>query len=567
MSNTVYPDFPGVTWPVVKRPMHKTGIKETPSGREFRTRYMTYPRYSIRLSYEWLTETEMKQLVGLFNTHGGAFESFLFDDRDDRAVSNQVFAVGDGVTTSAQLVRTLGGFVEPVYDFNGTPQVYRVDWQGTQLLYSTARTNRLLQTEDLANAAWTKTRSTVTANATTAPDGTTTAERLVSDATAAQTHYTTQTVAGLADNQVVSCSVHLKQDVADRAVLQFVLKNGSSSDLEFKFDDQKLLRTSQGTGNTSVVHSVQAIGGWYRLKMEGINVGSGGTTPGARVILARNPTLAETGVWPRVGASGASSAATPPVAGKRVAALTEDTSTGGHYANASINFVAGKTYQFDVWAQVLGSGAARYLSLVLPSGTAWGVTQGATFDVSAGTVTVTTGTGASLAASITDAGGGWWLCRITATAVGTGAASVQARLCNVNTGVAPSYTGDGASGLLLCEPYIRCTDSTVGLGAAASGITFDGDNTQSVYAWGAQVEDGAVVTSYIRSTSSPATLTDYSITSAGLVTLPSPLPAGAQLQWSGNYYWRVRFMDDAKDFEEFLRKLWKGRVDLKTCKP
>jgi hypothetical protein len=357
--------------------------------------------------------------------------------------------------------------------------------------------NRLQRSKSFDHSTWTKTRATVTANASTAPDGTATADRLVSDATAAQTHYTTQTVTGLADNQVVSCSVHLKQDVADRAVLQFVLKNGSSSDLEFKFDDQKLLRTSQGTGNTSVVHSVQAMGGgWYRLKMEGINVGSGGTTPGARVILARNPTLAETGVWPRVGASGASSAATPPVAGKRVAALTEDTSTGGHYANASINFVAGKTYQFDVWAQVLGSGAARYLSLVLPSGTAWGVTQGATFDVSAGTVTVTTGTGASLAASITDAGGGWWLCRITATAVGTGAASVQARLCNVNTGVAPSYTGDGASGLLLCEPYIRCTDSTVGLGAAASGITFDGDNTQSAYMWGAQLDLGATVTDY-----------------------------------------------------------------------
>jgi hypothetical protein len=360
--------------------------------------------------------------------------------------------------------------------------------------------NRLQRSKSFDHAAWTKTRTTCTGgsiNAAVAPDGTTTADRIVSDATAATSHYVNQNLSGLADNQVVSFSAHLHQDVADRGMLQMVLKGGGTCDLEFKFDDQKMLRTSAGGGNTAVAHSVQSLGaGWYRLKMEGINVGSGGTTPAARIILARNPTLAETNVWSRTGTSGASSGATPPVAGKRVAALTEDTSSGGHYASASINFVAGKTYQLDAWAQVLGAGATRYLSLVLPSGTAWGVTQGATFDLAAGVVTFTTGTGANLQASITDAGGGWWLCSITATAVGTGAASPQVRLCNVNSGVAPSYAGDGASGLLVCEPYIRCTDSSVGLGACTAGLTFDGDNAQSFYVWGAQLDLGAAVTDY-----------------------------------------------------------------------
>lgn len=355
--------------------------------------------------------------------------------------------------------------------------------------------NRLQRSKSFDHSAWTKTRSSVTANATTAPDGTTTADRIVSDATAAQSHYVRQTISGLADNQVVSCSAHVHQAVADRVMLQFVTKAGATRDLEFKFDDQKMLRT--GGSTVGVTHSVDdAGGGWYRLRISGIDVGAGGTTPDVRIILARNTTLADTSVWSRTGISGASSAETPPVAGKRVAALTEDTSTGGHYASTSINFVAGKTYEFDAWAKVLGSGATRYLSLVFPGGTAWGVTQSVTFDVSAGTVTFTGGTGAGLVAAISDAGNGWWLCRITATAVATNSASPQVRLNHINSSGATSYTGDGASGLLICEPYIRCTDSSVGLGTSAAGTTFDGDSTQSVDVWGAQLDLGATVTDY-----------------------------------------------------------------------
>ena len=57
------------------------------------------------------------------------------------------------------------------------PTFYRTDWQGTQLLYSTARTNYLPRSTDLS--LWTKNGTiTVTANAETAPDGTLTAALL-----------------------------------------------------------------------------------------------------------------------------------------------------------------------------------------------------------------------------------------------------------------------------------------------------------------------------------------------------------------------------------------------------
>lgn len=52
--------------------------------------------------------------------------------------------------------------------------------------------NLLTKTEQFDNAVWAKTRCTVTANATTAPDGTSTADKLVSDATAGNTHLVNQ---------------------------------------------------------------------------------------------------------------------------------------------------------------------------------------------------------------------------------------------------------------------------------------------------------------------------------------------------------------------------------------
>lgn len=58
------------------------------------------------------------------------------------------------------------------------------------------RRNLLTYTEQFDNAAWLKTRSSVTPNSTTAPDGTLTADTLVEDATASSTHYISQTSDG-----------------------------------------------------------------------------------------------------------------------------------------------------------------------------------------------------------------------------------------------------------------------------------------------------------------------------------------------------------------------------------
>ena len=132
MSNSVYPTLPGLAWGLTRTPIWKTGRSETASGREFAVSYMTYPRYVYRLQYEFLRETgsftELQTLVGFFNLMRGSFDSFLFLDPDDTAVTAQQFGVGDGVTTKFQLTRTRGGFAEPVFDLiAGTYAIYAND--------------------------------------------------------------------------------------------------------------------------------------------------------------------------------------------------------------------------------------------------------------------------------------------------------------------------------------------------------------------------------------------------------------------------------------------------------
>lgn len=128
MSNAVLPSFAGQKWPFTRSPKFSTTVETSVSGREFRTSNWSYPKYEWKLDFEVLRETgsltEMRQLMGFINARGGSFDSFLFTDPDDNAVTLQALGVGNGVATQFQLVRTWGGYVEPVFDANGTVLVY-----------------------------------------------------------------------------------------------------------------------------------------------------------------------------------------------------------------------------------------------------------------------------------------------------------------------------------------------------------------------------------------------------------------------------------------------------------
>lgn len=125
MSSAVYPILPGLTYDVTRTPTWSTTTKKATSLRSYRNANASYPIYHYKLSYDVLRQTigytEMAILAGFFNARKGGFDSFLFTDPDDNSVTLQAIGIGDSATTQFQLVRTFGGYVEPVFDTNGSP--------------------------------------------------------------------------------------------------------------------------------------------------------------------------------------------------------------------------------------------------------------------------------------------------------------------------------------------------------------------------------------------------------------------------------------------------------------
>lgn len=127
MSNEVFPILAGQKIEVTKEPIWSTLHAASASQMEASASYVSYPLYRITLAFEVLratpTEAEYQSLLGFFNSRGGSLESFLWQDPDDNAVTDQAFGTGDGATTVFRLGRTLGGAYEPVSATSGTPVI------------------------------------------------------------------------------------------------------------------------------------------------------------------------------------------------------------------------------------------------------------------------------------------------------------------------------------------------------------------------------------------------------------------------------------------------------------
>lgn len=146
---------------------------------------------------------------------------------------------------------------------------------------------------------------------------------------------------------------------------------------------------------------------------------------------------------------------------------------------------------------------------------------------------------AGATASVTPVGGGWYRCTLG--------------------GVTTSGGG--------------VVNHVVGL-SQGSNWTFAGDGTSGIYAWGSQTEvcgqAGLAPTGpsrYITTAATAVTVpADYTLAS-GLFTLAAAPASGANVNWTGNYYWRCRFDTDELDFTKFMNQLWKtGSVPLITIK-
>jgi uncharacterized protein (TIGR02217 family) len=154
VSLPVFPSLPGITFPVKRAAVWSSTKHESLSGKRVRISYYSYPLYQFEVAFNFLRSAaaylEWQQLAGFINQLTGGTGAFLFQDPNDYQATAQTFGIGDGVTTTFQLVRSLGGFVEPVFApdspittiaINGTPTgAYTVSSTGS-IVFNTAPSN------------------------------------------------------------------------------------------------------------------------------------------------------------------------------------------------------------------------------------------------------------------------------------------------------------------------------------------------------------------------------------------------------------------------------------------
>ncbi len=128
MTDSVFPSLPGIAWNTVRTPTWQTRVQATISGKETRQADWSYPRYSLEINFDFLRSTpsygELQTLIGFINSCQGQFGTFLYTDDDDNAVTGQQIGTGDGSTVTFPLIRSFGGYIEPIGRVNAVSNVY-----------------------------------------------------------------------------------------------------------------------------------------------------------------------------------------------------------------------------------------------------------------------------------------------------------------------------------------------------------------------------------------------------------------------------------------------------------
>jgi hypothetical protein len=375
---------------------------------------------------------------------------------------------------------------------------------GPNGLIQWAPANLLTNSQDFEASAWVKTNATVTANAATAPDGTTTAEEVFDNATA-NIHRV-----GRADNVTVSgttytASAYFKKSTLSQACLySYGWSRGVGVDLN---TGTQITVTGISNADPANVSITDAGNGWWRVTMSGaatgaaniaiftisgsafsyagsgeslfvwgaqLELGSTATTynnTSVRNLLGFSEAF-DNAAWTKSASSIVTGAQANPVNGLfNAQKLMEDTTTANHGTQQSVTLVA-VPYVYSVYLKAAGRSWAQLVNGSVGNCFAY-------FDLANGAVG-TVGAGATSAA-ITAVGSGWYRCSILFTAA-SGGNIIIAR--NASANGTTSYTGDGNSGVYIygamlsnsasLDPYVP-TPGAAPSSTAYYGPRFDYD--------------------------------------------------------------------------------------------
>ena len=165
----------------------------------------------------------------------------------------------------------------PIGTLGGSPTVNGAVAQGASSLVLAGaypRSNLLRFAQEFDNAGWTKSASvSVTANATTAPDGTTTADKLAEAVTTSLTFNASQAAGSFTAGQSATYSVYVKAAERTQAMIR-ILAGGAFGTTAYVYVDVSAGTITFASGVTA--SSVTPAGnGWYRFSITAIASGSG----------------------------------------------------------------------------------------------------------------------------------------------------------------------------------------------------------------------------------------------------------------------------------------------------
>lgn len=176
-------------------------------------------------------------------------------------------------------------------------------------------------------------------------------------------------------------------------------------------------------------------------------------------------------------------------------ALIETAATGTHsvrQAAGDVSYGAGETMTVSAIVRERSGSAKRYLVMSIGSAPTFATATFAIFDAASGTVAIS----ANCTAAAYPAGGGAWLCVVTATPVAAASGQQIVLRLNASAAAIASYVGDGTSGLTVTHVQIEA-------GAAATSriVTAAGAGTRAADVltldWRARgVADGAISVRY-----------------------------------------------------------------------
>jgi len=196
------------------------------------------------------------------SNNGGIFDSGLVTHATGIYV-NGITAVGSSTRTS----------VLDNVQSNSSSQLDIIENSLARCFLVDNGVNSILQSQTFDNGSWTKTNSSITADAspypTLAPNGSQTADELIEDSTASVTHDVRQSHTRTSAAEYWTASIYLKENTNQRILLR--VDDGSSNGGQAYFDANlgtiSTAAANVGTGANSYA-SIHSIGnGWYRCRI------------------------------------------------------------------------------------------------------------------------------------------------------------------------------------------------------------------------------------------------------------------------------------------------------------